>query len=137
MTAQRRRLPNRRGNVTETLIVGDQRLTANVGFDPVTNQPRELFLSAAKEGSELDAILADVAVVISVALQHNVPATALAKSVGRIPLRPVTPDTLDNPGRSTQPASPVGAALDLLCKLAASHQRRPGASCPQQEVSRS
>ena len=119
MTNVRQKLPNRRGNITETLTVGDQCLTANVGFDPVTNQPRELFLSAAKEGSMLDAILADVAVVISVALQHNVPATALAKSVGRIPLGPVTPANLDDLTSKSRPASPVGAALDLLCKLAA------------------
>ncbi len=49
-----------------------------------------------REGSLLNAMLADAAVVISVALQSGVPAAALAKSTGRVP------------------ASPIAAALDLV-----------------------
>ena len=87
--------------------------TATVGFDPESGQPRELFLTAGKEGSLLNAMLADAAVV-SVALQSGVPAAALAPSVGRLPAGPVTPVDLENfqPGRVL--ASPIGAALDLL-----------------------
>ncbi len=79
------RLPNRRPSHTETLEVAGQAVTATVGFDPANDQPRELFLTAGKEGSTLDALLADAAVVISVALQYGVSAQALAKSVGRLP----------------------------------------------------
>ncbi len=89
-------------------------VTADVGFDPETGQPRELFLVAGKEGSMLNTLLADAAVAISVALQYGVPAGALAKSIGRVPDGAVTPADLDRAGPGRLPASPIGAALDLL-----------------------
>ena len=47
-------------------------------------------------------------------LQVGVPGEALARSVGRLPAGPVTPVELDHaPGRKV-PASPIGAALDLI-----------------------
>ncbi len=58
--------------------------------------------------------MADAAVVISVALQHGVSAAALAKSVGRLPAGPVAPVDLDHAPGQKVPASPIGAALDLL-----------------------
>ena len=121
MTAVRKRLPNRRPSHTETLEVAGQAVTATVGFDPADDQPRELFLSAGKEGSTLDALLADAAVAISVALQHGVTAQALAKSVGRLPEGPVTPADLDQGPPAKVPASPIGAALDLV----SSFEKRP------------
>ncbi len=110
----RQRLPNRRPSHTETLAVDGQSFEATVGFDPESGQPRELFLMAGKEGSMLNSLLADAAVVISIALQHGVPATALAKSIGRLPAGPVTPADLEGLRPSRVPASPIGAALDLL-----------------------
>ena len=59
-------------------------------------------------------LLADAPVVISVALQHGVSAKALAKSVGRLPEGRVTPADLDGGKPARIPASPIGAALDLL-----------------------
>ncbi len=116
MTATRTRLPNRRPSITETLAVAGQTFEASIGFSPEDGTPREIFLSAGKEGSLLDSLLADVAVVISVALQHGIPAEALAKSVGRLPAGPVAPADLDRaPGRRV-PASPIGAALDLVAR---------------------
>ncbi len=110
----RRRLPNRRPSHTETLEVAGQAFTATVGFDPKTDRPCEVFLTAGKEGSLINAMLADAAVVISVALQHGVSAQALAKSIGRLPEGPVTPADLDEGKPARIPASPIGAALDLL-----------------------
>ncbi len=110
----RKRLPNRRPAHTETLQVDGQVFTASVGFDPKSGQPRELFMAAGKEGSLLNALLADAAVVISIALQHGIPAAALAKSIGRLPASPVAPADLDGPQPGRLPASPIGAALDLL-----------------------
>jgi hypothetical protein len=114
MTAARKRLPNRRPAHTETLEVAGQAFTAPVGFDPKTGRPCEVFLTAGKEGSLINAMLADAAVAISVALQHGVSAKALAKSVGRMPPGPVTPAELDQGQPGRLPASPIGAALDLL-----------------------
>ena len=116
MTSPRQRLPNRRECHTEALAVDGQTFTATVGFYPADGTPRELFLTAGKEGSMLNALLADAAVVISIALQNGVSAAALAKSVGRLPASPVAPADLDldhAPGQKV-PASPIGAALDLL-----------------------
>ena len=83
-TTPRQRLPNRRLSHTETLEVDGHAFTATVGFDDC-GRPREVFMAAGKEGSLLNAMLADAAVAISVALQSGVPAAALAKSVGRLP----------------------------------------------------
>jgi hypothetical protein len=47
-------------------------------------------------------------VTISVALQHGIPARALAKSVARIP------ETVDGP--AIKAASPIGAAHDLIAE---------------------
>ncbi len=114
MTPARSRLPNRRPAYTETLEVDGQAFEATVGFDPEGGSPRELFLTAGKEGSMLNAMLADAAVVISIALQHGIPAAALTKSVGRLPAGPVTPAGLEGPPPGRVPASPIGAALDLV-----------------------
>ncbi len=94
MTSARTRLPNSRPSHTETLEVAGQTFTGTIGFDD-HGRPRELFLTAGKEGSLINAMLADAAVVISVALQHGISAQSLAKSIGRLPEGPVTPSDLD------------------------------------------
>ncbi len=110
----RHRLPNRRPSHTATLEVGGQIFTGTVGFDPEDGRPCEVFLTAGPEGSLINAMLADAAVVISVALQHGISAQSLAKSVGRLPEGPVTPADLDEGKPARIPASPIGAALDLV-----------------------
>ena len=119
--AVRRRLPNRRDAVTQTLLVGSHTFAATVGFDPATGRPREVFLAGAKDGTDMAAILDDASVVISISLQHGISATALAKSVARLPLAPLTPaDLAEAAGpRNTVPASVIGAALDFLCEIEA------------------
>ena len=57
-TTPRQRLPDRRQCHTEELEVGGQAFAATVGFDPEDNSPRKLFLTAGKEGSLLNALLA-------------------------------------------------------------------------------
>ena len=106
-TSNRQRLPNRRPSHVETMEMAGQVFTACIGFDPETGAPRELFLNGGKEGSQFDAMLADAAVAISVALQHGIPAASLAKSVGRLPIGPVTPADLDCVEPGGLPASPI------------------------------
>ena len=115
----RRRLPNRRPSEIRTLNVGNLTFAATVGFDPVDGRPREVFLAGAKDGTDMAAILDDASVVISVALQHGVPAAALAKSVARMPAAPLTPSDLAAPNgpAQTAPASVIGAVLDLVSEL--------------------
>ncbi len=112
--ARRRRLPNRRPAVTETIEVEGHKVEVTVGFEPESGAVREVFLVAGKEGSMLDSLLADAAVAISVALQHGVHPAALAKSVGRLPNGSIAPADLDQPQSGRVPASPIGAALDLV-----------------------
>lgn len=92
----RRRLQNRRPAVTHQL----GGCTATVGFDEL-GRPREVFLTGGKAGSDMDAVFGDVAVAVSVALQHGVSAEAMAASVGRAGSPPVA-------------VSIIGVALDLL-----------------------
>jgi hypothetical protein len=101
----RRRLPNRRMSVNSSL--DDGRYTATVGFDELA-RPRELFLSGGKPGSAMDALLGDVAVAVSVALQHGVRASAMAASVGRA-------------GAPSVAVSVVGQALDLIATYERDH----------------
>ncbi len=113
MTTSCQRLPNRRPAHTGTLQVDGQVFTATIGLDE-RGRPLELFLTAGKEGSMLNALLADAAVVISIALQHGVSGEALARSVGRLPAGPVAPADLESPRPERVPASPICAALDLV-----------------------
>ncbi len=114
MMPERSRLPNRRPSHLEALEMDGQVITACIGFDPATGQPREIFLNGGKEGSQFDAMLADAATIISVALQYGVPVAALAKSVGRAPDLSTMPGSINQLNAGSEPASPIGAALDLL-----------------------
>lgn len=109
----RRRLPNRRQAVTETIefAAGDGRVVqyeATIGFGEL-GQPKEIFLFGAKAGTDMAAVLADTAVALSVALQHGVAAEAMAMSISRI-------EPADGSARAGMPASVIGAALDLLTR---------------------
>ena len=98
-------LPDRRPSVTEPIEAGDISAYATIGFDPETGAPQEIFLrprAGARVGSATDYLVDDVAVVISVALQHGVPATALARSLGHLP--------------DGAPSSIVGAAMQALVR---------------------
>ena len=114
MTSARARLPNRRPSHVETLEVGGQTFTACIGFDPETSQPREIFLNGGKAGGEFDAVLADVATALSVSLQFGTPLHALAKSMGRAPNVSTMPGSIEQLAAGSQPASFVGAVIDLL-----------------------
>ena len=108
---RRRRLPNRRAAVTESIeFAGSNghvtRHEATLGFDAI-GRPKEIFLFGARDGSDMAAVLADTAVALSVALQHGVSAQSMAASIGRVPLA-------DGSARMGMPASILGAALELL-----------------------
>jgi len=110
---RRRRLPNRRPALTETIgfATGDGRVThykATVGFDEL-GRPKEIFLFGAKDGTDMASVLADTAVALSVALQHGVSAESMALSIARVSLA-------DGSSRAGMPASVIGAALDLLAR---------------------
>jgi hypothetical protein len=105
-------LPNRRRGETKYFAVGGVTLTAAIGID-AGGSPAEVFLSGAKDASGMAAILDDVSVVISVALQHGIPARSLAKSIARRRL-PLAPPYVDHAPGTRPAASVTGAVLDLL-----------------------
>jgi hypothetical protein len=110
---RRRRLPNRRQAITETIqfAAANGRLAryeASVGFDEL-GRPKEIFLFGAKDGSDMAAALADTAVALSVALQHGVSAQSMAVSTARV--------SPADGSRAGMPASIIGAVLDLLSRF--------------------
>ena len=76
-----------------------------------------------------------VSCVISVALQHGVSAKALAKSIGRLPEGPVTPADLDQGQPGRLPASPIGAALDLVTSFENAPDRAQENACSHAKLS--
>lgn len=128
IAATRRRLPDRRCHVTEEIMIGGQTYLATAGFNPENYDLLEVFISGVKEGSDMESLLGDLAVVISVALQSGVTIEALAKSVARTRTAPIKPKELDDPDMiSTVPTTAIGATLDYLMAVQADlrEQTRP------------
>jgi hypothetical protein len=118
----RSRLPNWLPEVTETIVVANMVVAACIGFG-LGGRPQELFLSVAKDGSSMAAILEDASDVIAVALQHGLSARALAKSVARLLAAPLAPPYLDQPSGTRAAASIIGTALDLIAKYKVAAER--------------
>ncbi|HVI51531.1 MAG TPA: hypothetical protein VM661_10000 [Candidatus Sulfotelmatobacter sp.] len=118
---ERHRLPHRRPVVTRKLTAFGKTLIASAGFDVETGKVMEVFFAGGKEGTNVDTIMADVAVVISVALQHGVPVEALAKSIARVPAGTIAPKDIDHAPTETENASPVGDVLDWIIGLDAEY----------------
>lgn len=101
----RRSLPDRRSCETREVDVGGRPYTVTVGLYE-DGTVGEVFIGGAKVGSEMDAVLQDSGILASIALQHGTPPEVLARSMSRRPTSEWEP--------ATEPASPVGAAMDLL-----------------------
>ncbi len=96
----RQRLPTRRPSETVTIEHGGAQFDVTLGFFP-DDLVGEVFAGGAKSGSELDGLLDDSAILISLLLQNGIKPAALAKTMGRL-------------GDGHQPASVIGAIVDLL-----------------------
>lgn len=95
----RERLPQRRAADTFSIEMDGRRFEASVGTDGA-GRPREVFLKGGKSGTELDILLGDLGVAISIALQYGAPAEVLAHGF------------LRNADRS--PAGVAAAAMDKV-----------------------
>ena len=111
----RQRLPNRRDNESREIEVDELRCLVTVGFDE-EQRPREIFINHSKQGSKIDTLLADIAVLVSIGLQEGIPPAAMAKSLARLPSAPLRPRDIDR-GGDRAPASVLGAAIDWLVEL--------------------
>jgi ribonucleoside-diphosphate reductase alpha chain len=95
----RHRLPNRRAHELIEFGHGGFRYTAGIGRF-ADGQLAEIFLTAAKTGTPLDAAARDAAIVASLALQHGTPVEIIQHALTR-----------NSDGSAS---GPVGALLDLL-----------------------
>lgn len=77
-------LPARRPSQTIATEWQGHPFTVTIGMDPKTCQPCEVFADTAK-GGQMQSTIADACVLVSIALQHGIPASALAKSLSRVP----------------------------------------------------
>jgi len=80
----RENLPNRRPCETIAIRHNGAAVTASIGRYP-DGRPAELFLNSGKIDSDLDCLMADAAVAISIALQHGAPVEALRHSMKKDP----------------------------------------------------
>jgi hypothetical protein len=108
----RERPPNRRQLVRHSVDAGNQLYAVDIGFSAL-GRPVEVFISGPDAGSHLAAFAHDVATLISLALQHGVSPSALAKSIARVPSQPGAALEL---GLVGNPATVIGVVLDLLTK---------------------
>ena len=96
----RTRLANRRQSELVTLEWG--RFEYTLGFSRDSNGAVvEVFLTGAKSGGDLDALLNDASVLLSIGLQHGASIEELRKSLAR-------------DGTTGGPASIIGAALQAV-----------------------
>ena len=85
-------LPSRRPSITRKLHwppEGDARssqsIYVTIGYDPKTAQPREIFYdSGYKSGSDMETLVSDLCIAISVFLQHeHITPDVLSKSMSQ------------------------------------------------------
>jgi hypothetical protein len=76
-------------------------------------QPHDRRDAAGCTGSNLDGLLADACVVVSCLIQHGVEPRELSASIGRL--------------GNAEPASVIGAVLDLVAAASADPQQAAGA----------
>ncbi len=110
----RERLPDRRHSdvvrVVHRLRGGAQPYTATIGYYP-DGRIGEVFIDAAKDSNDGANLARDVAVLISLALQHGVPIEEMRAAMGR--------------GEDSQPHSVAGAVLDALAHEAMLAKKAP------------
>ncbi len=120
----RERLPDRRPNETTNLLFGGLRFAVTIGFF-FDGRPGEVFASGAKSGCDLDYLLDDACVALSLLLQHGVEPAALARSMGRTEEIVVGRLKAESDVPVTGPASIIGALADRLTEYAVSQRPAP------------
>lgn len=104
---QRERLPQRRRSVTSSLSYGGASYAVTIGLYR-NGRAGEVFAAGAKPGSEIDRLLADAAVCLSLLLQAGADPAAVSRSMGRLP--------------GGEPASIIGLLIDHVAGEAARHE---------------
>lgn len=97
---------NRRQNETRKVVFQGWPYFICVGYDDA-GRPREVFADGSKQGSDMQAVMRDACIVISIALQHDVEPAELARSLGTVP-------ALTDGNEVEIHASIVGAIVECL-----------------------
>jgi hypothetical protein len=109
MTAlPRERLPDRRPSVTVGLSWAGHPFSVTVGFAS-DGRVLEVFASGARSGSDMQRLIDDACVVISLAMQHGACPGDLSRSLGSMP----DPSA----GMVEIPASVIGAIIGAVSLL--------------------
>jgi|TARA_Y100000310_G_scaffold51684_1_gene47590 hypothetical protein len=109
---ERERLPTRRPAETFDLrwaVEANEKpdYSVTVGYY-LDGRPGEVFAAGPKDGSDMQAIINDACVILSIALQHGAAPAALAHSMGRTPVSKT----------EDRPSSVIGAVVDKLVSAA-------------------
>ena len=117
MTAPRERLPNRRDCAIETIGWAGRSWTVCIGFAP-DGRPLECFADGVRSGSQLEALVDDGCIAISLLLQFGARPEDLARAFGR---EGTAPEGVDyEPGA----ASLLGAIARRIAEIAAERGAR-------------
>lgn len=119
--APRQRLPNRRSCETHEVVITDKVYVITLGFYD-DGRLGEIFASGAKVGSEVNAILADGAILASRCLQLGDTIEAMAPAMSRLPSFMLAD--------ATDAATVFGAALDMALERVSSPQEAIGGPPP-------
>lgn len=101
----REKLPNRRMQVTQAVRWGDEEFLLGVGFNRA-GQAREVFLHGHKVGSEMEGLMTDACILLSLLLQHGEDPKAIHHTLTR-----------DHPDSDKTASSPIGAAVQRLVAI--------------------
>jgi hypothetical protein len=81
----RAKLPNRRHVITQEVKWGEHRFHVSVGYAPDTGAVSEVFYaSGMKEGTDIHNTAQDACILVSMLLQHGVPARDIGKSLSSV-----------------------------------------------------
>ena len=110
----RQRLPDRRKSETIDVVWADKTWHVSIGFD-AQGCARELFADGSKIGSEMEALLDDACILLSMLLQSGWQARELVDKLSR---------------EAIDPKAPAASILGLIVKVAAAAEQRARAEEP-------
>jgi ribonucleoside-diphosphate reductase alpha chain len=84
----RKRLPDERPSITHKFSIAGHEGYLTVGLYPETEQPGEIFITIAKQGSTLAGMMDAFATSVSIALQYGVPLEDLCRKFSHMRFEP-------------------------------------------------
>lgn len=107
-------LPFRRNVETVDVDYHGTTLTISVGRYATDGSPGEVWATTGL-GGDMQHVLDDACVAISLMLQHGIAPRVIAKSLGRVPAHVIVDGAMV---LRDGPASVFGVVVDLLCEVA-------------------